>query len=116
MVVLRTDPMPLHVDETGTIRVGSTGVSLDVVLADYRNGMSPEEIVAQLDTLNLADVYGALAYYVRHRDEIDEYLRTRQLEAEALRKWAEAQFPGRANLKAELLARLAQRGITLQDN
>jgi uncharacterized protein (DUF433 family) len=116
MVVLRTDPMPLRVDETGTIRVGSTRVSLDVVLADYGSGMSPEEIVAELDTLNLADVYAAIAYYVRHRDEVDEYLRTRQVEAEILRKRAEAQFPDRANLKADLLARLAQRGIKIQDD
>lgn len=109
MVILRTDPTPLRVDEDGTIYVGPTGVSLDIVLADYRNGMSPEEIARQLDTLNLADVHAAIAYYLRHRDEIDEYLRQRREQADALQRQIEAAHPGRANLKAELLARLAQR-------
>jgi uncharacterized protein (DUF433 family) len=31
-----------------------------------------EEIVRQLDTLELADVYGALGYYHRHREEIEQ--------------------------------------------
>lgn len=109
MVVLRTDPMPLRVDETGTIRVGPTRVSLDILLADYIGGMSPEEIVRQLDTLTLADIHGAIAYYLRHRDEIDEYLRQRREQADILRQEIEATQPERANLKATLQARMAQR-------
>jgi uncharacterized protein (DUF433 family) len=115
VVVLRTDSMPLRVDETGTIRVGPTRVTLDVVLSDYLNGMTPEEIVSQMDTLALADVYGAISYYWRHRDEIDAYLQKRRIEADALRKKIEAQDPDRANLRAKLMARLAERGIKLQD-
>ena len=34
-VTLHTDPVPLRVDETGTIRVGSSRITLDVLLADY---------------------------------------------------------------------------------
>ena len=36
--------------------------------------MTPKQIVEQLDSLTLADVYGALAYYHRHKDELDAYL------------------------------------------
>lgn len=109
-ITLHTDPLPLHVDETGTIRVGQTRVTLDVLLADYRSGVSPEEIVRQLDTLDLADVYAVLAYYHRHRDEIDQYLRQREAAAEALRREIEAGQTDRAELKARLLARLAHQG------
>jgi uncharacterized protein (DUF433 family) len=101
--------VPLRLDETGTIRVGPSRVSLDVVLADYLGGLTPEEIVRELDTLSLADVYGAIAYYHRHREDIDEYLRQRRAEAEVLRRKIEAGQPDRANLKAKLLARLEQR-------
>ena len=109
MVVLHTDPVPLRVDETGTIRIGKSRVSLDVLLADYRKGWSAEEIVRQLDTLDLADVHFAIAYYLRHHDEVDEYLRQRRVQADELRRKIEAADPDRAGLKAKLLARLAQR-------
>jgi uncharacterized protein (DUF433 family) len=109
MVTLHSDPLPLRVDETGTIRIGSSRVTLDVLLADYRSGMSPEEIVHQLDTLDLADVHFAISYYLRHRDEVDEYLRQRRAHADELRQRIEADQPDRTNLKAELSARLAKR-------
>jgi uncharacterized protein (DUF433 family) len=108
-ILLHADPVPLQVDESGTIRVGSSRVTLDVLLADYRSGLSPEEIVRQLDTLDLADVYGAIAYYHRHRGEVEEYLRRREAEAEALRRDIEAGQPVRGELKAQLTARMAQR-------
>jgi len=106
-MVLHSDPLPLRIDETGTIRVGSSRVTLDVLLSDYRSGLSPEEIVRQLDTLNLADVYAAIAYYHRHRDEVEEYLCRRAAEADALRQQIEARQPEVAEIKARLAARMA---------
>src|SRR5438128_2239433 len=104
-VTLHADPVPLRVDETGTIRVGSSRVTLDVLLADYRSGLSPEEIVRRLDTLDLADVYAAIAYFHRHREEVEQYLRRREPEAEELRRRIEAGQPDRAELEARLLSR-----------
>jgi uncharacterized protein (DUF433 family) len=108
-IVLHADPLPLRVDETGTIRVGSSRVTLDVLLADYRSGLSPEEIVRQMDMLDVADVYAAIAYYHRHRGEVEEYLRRREAEAEARRRDIEAGQPNRGELKARLSARMAER-------
>jgi uncharacterized protein (DUF433 family) len=84
-VTLHADPVPLRVDETDTIRVGQSRVTLDVLVQYYRMGMKPEEIARGLDTLTLADVHGALAYYLRHQAEIDQYLRRREEEADQLR-------------------------------
>lgn len=111
MVVLHSDSdwSPLRVDETGTIRIGPSRVTLDVLLADYRRGMTPEEIVRQMDALDLADVHFAISYYLRHREEVDEYLRQRRAQADELQRKIEAEQPDRANLKAKLLARRAQR-------
>jgi uncharacterized protein (DUF433 family) len=101
-ITLHTDPVPLRLDDTGTIRVGASRVTLDVLLADYHSGMTPEEIVRQLDTLDLPDVYAAIAYYHRHRADVDDYLRNRAAAANALRREIEASQPDRAELKARL--------------
>jgi uncharacterized protein (DUF433 family) len=102
-ISLHPDPVPLRVDETGTIRVGQSRVTLDVLLQYWRMGMNPEEIARGLDTLTLADVHGALAYYHRHQAEMDDYLRRREGEAEELRRQIEAANAGRlAPLKARV--------------
>ena len=81
----------------------------DLVAPDWRLGMKPEEIARGLDTLTLADVHGALAYYFRHETEIDDYLRRREEEAENLRQEIEAANASRlAPLKARLDAVKAQ--------
>ena len=102
-ITLHADPVPLRVDDTGAIRVGQSRVTLEC------QGMSPEEITRGLDTLTLADVHGALAYYFRHQTEIVNYLHRREEEAEKLRQQIEAANAGRlAPLKARLDAVRAQ--------
>jgi uncharacterized protein (DUF433 family) len=102
-VALHADPVPLRIDDQGAIRVGQSRVTLDVLLQYWRLGMKPEEIARGLDTLSLADVHGALAYYFRHQTEMDDYLRRREEEAEKLRQEIEAANASRlAPLKARL--------------
>lgn len=108
MFAIQTDPAPLRIDEFDVIRVGDSQVLLDIVIEHFNNGAEPEAIVQGFPTLNLADVYGAIAYYLRHRNEIDDYLCTRRHEAEKLRQEIEAAQPSRVELRAKLLARKAQ--------
>jgi len=61
-------------DEHGVLRVGETRVMLDSVVVAYQQGHSAETIQQQYSALSLADVYGAIAYYLRHRSEVDGYL------------------------------------------
>ena len=108
-MTLHADPVPLRVDDTGAIRVGESRVTLDVVLQYWRMGMKPEDIARGLETLTLADVHGALAYYFRHQNEIDDYLRRREEEAEQLRQQIESANATRlAPLKASLDAARAK--------
>jgi uncharacterized protein (DUF433 family) len=105
---LHHDSIPMRVDEHGVIRVGDSQVVLDIVIREFNNGAEPEAIANGYPTLALADVYGVIAYYLRHRQEIDDYLRARRQEAEELRQEIEATQPSRVELRAKLLARKAQ--------
>ncbi len=100
---LHADPLPLRECEGGVIRVSGSRISLDLIVEQYENGMTPEDMVRAYDTLALADVYGVVAYYLRHRDEVRAYLKRRATEAEALRVMIEAERP--RITRDELLAR-----------
>jgi uncharacterized protein (DUF433 family) len=100
---LHADFPPLRVDEGGAIRVGHSRITLDLVVEQYENGMTPEDVVRAYDTLQLADVHAVIAYYLRHRDEVRAYLKRREEEARALRAKIEAERPRVG--REELLAR-----------
>src|SRR3954447_18631638 len=100
---LHAEPPPLRVDEGGTVRVGKSRVRIDLVVEQYENGMTPEDMVRAYDTLALADVHAVIAYYLRHRDEVRAYLKRREEEAAALRATIEAERPRVS--REELLAR-----------
>jgi len=61
-------------DDHGVYRVGDTPISLDSVVIAFREGASAEAIREQYPTLSLEQVYGAIAYYLGHVDEVDRYL------------------------------------------
>src|SRR5436309_12301210 len=90
---LHTEAPPLRVDEGGGMRVGKSRISLDLVVEQYENGMTPEDMVRAYDTLALADVYAVIAYYLRHREAVRAYLSRRGEEAESLRAKIESERP-----------------------
>jgi uncharacterized protein (DUF433 family) len=65
-----------YVDKTdeGIWRIADSRVSLDSVVRAYWEGKTPEAIVEEFPTLAAEQVYGAIAYYLRNKDEIDKYL------------------------------------------
>jgi uncharacterized protein (DUF433 family) len=105
---IQTDPVPLRADGRGGFRVGDSRVPLDVVLDEYENGADPESMVNAYPTLQLADVYAVIAYYLRHREEVSAYLRERETLAAELRREIESRQPDGAELRAKLLARRQQ--------
>jgi uncharacterized protein (DUF433 family) len=82
-------PVPVYVNEHGSIRFKNSRITLDSVVYAYREGATAEEIIEMYDTLQLADVHAAIAYYLNNREMIDEYLR--QGEEDFERKRLEAQ-------------------------
>ena len=77
----------------GAYWVAGTRVSLDSVVYAFLEGLSPESIVDSFDTLTLEEVYGALAFYLGHRDEIDAYLKQSEAQFDDLCRRARAANP-----------------------
>lgn len=74
-------------------RITGTRVSLDSVVYDYLSGLSPESIADNFDTLSLEQVYGAITFYLSHRDEVERHLMSNRVKFEALRKKARESHP-----------------------
>ena len=87
---IAAEPIPLRVDSHGTVRVGGTRLTLETVLGIFKQGASPQEIVAALPGLDLADVYAVITYYLRHRADVDTYLQEQEARAAAIRQKIEA--------------------------
>lgn len=111
-LTIHNDPIPLRIDEQCVIRVGDSQVLLDVVIREFNNGAEPEAIALGYPTLCVADVYGAISYYLRHRVEVDKYLDTRRQEAGKLRQEIESTQTSRIELRERLLARKARMELT----
>lgn len=68
------EPVPLARDFAGRLMVAGTRVPLDTLVSAFKRGDSPEAIHESYDTVSLADVYLVLAYYLRHKGEVEAYL------------------------------------------
>ena len=83
-----------YVERVGeTYRVTGSRVSLDSIVYCFWNSDSPESIVQSFPTLRLEQVYGAIAYYLDHQNEVDEYVKQGEADYEARRKAARESDP-----------------------
>jgi uncharacterized protein (DUF433 family) len=68
----------------GGYYLAGSRVLLDSIVHLFREGASPESIRQEFPTLRLEQVYGAIAYYLAHRADVDtaiaENLRTAEEE------------------------------------
>lgn len=67
----------------GGYYVAGTRISLDSVVYSFNRGNSPEAIQSEYPLLKRAQIYGALAFYLDHQSEIDDYLAREQREFES---------------------------------
>ncbi len=103
LIIVET-PVPLKTDVDGVVRVGSSRVTLDTVIAAFTEGATAEEIVAQYPSLSLADVYAVIGYYLQQRAEVEAYLSQRRQLAADVRQHNEASFDP-DGIRDRLLAR-----------
>ena len=78
--------------DNGAYRITDSRVSLDSVVYAFLKGDSPETIAQNFPVLRLAEVYGALAWYLENQPEFDGYLsqadeRAEQMKHELIEKY-----------------------------
>ena len=74
-------------------RIVGSRVSLDSVVHAFWNGQTAESIAQAFPGLTLAQVYGALTFYLSHQTEVDAYLQETLTEYEAMREASRRQDP-----------------------
>jgi uncharacterized protein (DUF433 family) len=80
---------PTYVDQgEGRYLVTGTRVSLDSIVYGFLSGQSAESIAQAFPVLTLEQVYGAITFYLGHRDELDRYLDARRQDFDSTRQAA----------------------------
>lgn len=64
--------------QDGEYVVAGSRVLLDSIVYGFQEGKSPESILQSFPALTLAQVYGALTFYLDHQTEIEAYLTERK--------------------------------------
>jgi len=90
--------------------VAGTRVSLDSIVYSFKAGDSPETIRQNFSSLTLEQVYGAIAFYLAHEQEVGANIREGEAEIER-------SVPHLSESRPELYARLerARHEISTQD-
>lgn len=69
-------------EREGALKITGTRVSLASVIIGFQEGESPEQIAQSFPTLTLAQVYGAIAYYLENEPAINGSIADLQREFE----------------------------------
>lgn len=57
-----------------SLYITGTRVNLEVIVAYYEKGETPEQIAVGFPTAPLSHIYGAIAYYLDNKEIVDEYI------------------------------------------
>jgi uncharacterized protein (DUF433 family) len=85
-LTITPQPVPLTTTEHGDICVVGTRISLETMIEDYNKGASPEDLVLNYASLNLADVHAVFAYYLRNKEAVDTYIKEQKHRAKEVRE------------------------------
>jgi len=70
----------------GDYYVSGSRVLLESIVAEFLDGRSLESIQQSFPTLKLAEIYGAIAFYLDNQAEMNSYLQKRRNEYEERRQ------------------------------
>ena len=87
------NPPCLLVLDNGAVRIGHSRVPLERIVYHYNQGVSAEEFIEMFPSVKLGDAYGALWYYLNHREQVDAYAAWVEEEGDRIQAMIESQ-PG----------------------
>jgi uncharacterized protein (DUF433 family) len=79
-----TDGVPLHETSDGNIRVIGSRITLHTLIGRFQVGDSVEEIHEGFPSVTIAEINAIIGWYLKHRAEVDEYIREVDEEGEKL--------------------------------
>jgi uncharacterized protein (DUF433 family) len=77
--------------------IANTRISLDSIVYAFRQGHSPESILQSFPLLTLEQIYGAIAFYLANRPEIDAYLAAEEAAFDAMPQPLQTKAPSLYN-------------------
>jgi uncharacterized protein (DUF433 family) len=101
------ETIPLATGDDGVIRVSGTRVTLETIVAAFRDGATAEEIAQQYPSVPLPDIYQVIGYYLRHSEELQTYLALRFQDSTAIREQNERRWSPEG-IRDRLLSRRRQ--------
>ena len=103
----------LDFQDTDDIRVRGHRIGIEIIISEYLEGLTAEQIQSQHPTLSLEEVYACLTYYWRNRAEMDAYVaRWRQHGIEAWERQQREEPPPVVKRLRELAR---ERGLSVTD-
>jgi len=91
-------------ERDGTYYVRGHRIPLQVLMYLWNNGASPEAMRQSFATLTLVEVYGAILFYLEHREMLDRHFAQMQAEENLIDAEAQAHL---SPLRQEILRRYA---------
>ena len=85
-----TQTAPLTFGDDGTIRITGSRVTLDSIVHAFQHGATAEQIQDSFPSLTLREIYGAIAYYLEHQEQVDVYLQAQKQAVEETRRAIES--------------------------
>jgi len=85
-----TQTAPLTFGDDNTVRITGSRVTLDSIVHAFQHGATAEQIQDSFPSLTLREIYGAIAYYLEHQEQMDAYLQAQRQAAEETRRAIES--------------------------
>jgi uncharacterized protein (DUF433 family) len=100
---------PLIRSDDGTIRIKGSRVSLEVIVRQFKQGATAEQLLEDFPSLTLRDIYGAVYYYLDNTEAVEDYMRQQEDSAAEMRAFLASQLDSVA-LRARIRARHQRAG------
>ena len=91
LLPLQPERPPLRVDAGGAVRVGNSRISLDLIVEQYENGMTPDDMILRLRYLALGRCLRRNRLLSAAQRRSADLLKRRREEADSLRAKIEAE-------------------------
>ena len=90
----------------GTVHIGETRVALESVVLHFSLGATAEQIAQKFPSLDLAEVYGVISYFLDNHEKVAEYVLQQEIDSDKIQSETESKFQSEISaLRKRILAR-----------